>query len=65
MARSPYILPVFWFVGLAGVNPYIPVIALAVLPGAFLTLALYPLWAERRLVKLHRKRRFIDHVLEN
>jgi len=65
VARSPYILPVFWFVGLAGVNPYIPVIALAVLPGAFLTLALYPLWAERRLVKLHRKRRFIDHVLEN
>ena len=65
VARSPYILPAFWFVGLAELNPYLPVLGLAVLPGIFLTLALYPLWAEKRFVKMRRKRRFVDRVLEN
>jgi signal peptidase len=65
VARSPYILPVFWFAGLAELNPYLPVLGLAVLPGALLTLALHPLWAERRFVKLCRKRRLVDRVLEN
>ncbi len=65
VARSPYILPVFWFVGLAGLNPYLPVLSLAILPGAFLTLALHPLWAEKKFVKLRRKRRLVDRVLEN
>jgi signal peptidase len=65
VARSPYILPVFWFVGLAGLNPYLPVLSLAILPGALLTLALHPLWAEKKFVKLRRKRRLVDRVLEN
>ncbi|MDK2916601.1 MAG: signal peptidase [Euryarchaeota archaeon] len=65
VARSPYILPAAWFAGLAELNPYLPVLVLAVLPGALLTLALHPLWAERRFVKLCRKRRLVDRVLEN
>ncbi|PKL55945.1 MAG: signal peptidase I [Methanomicrobiales archaeon HGW-Methanomicrobiales-6] len=65
IARSPYVLPVFWFVGLAELNPYLPVLGLAILPGIFLTLALYPLWAEKKFVKLRRKRRLVDRVLEN
>ncbi|BBL68718.1 signal peptidase I [Methanoculleus chikugoensis] len=65
VARLPYVLPVFWFVGLAGLNPYLPVLALAILPGAFLTLVLHPLWAEKKFVKLRRKRRLVDRVLEN
>jgi signal peptidase len=65
VARAPYILPAFWFVGLAGVNPYLPVLSLAVLPGALLTLALHPLWAKEKFVKSRRKRRLVERVLEN
>jgi signal peptidase len=65
VARAPYLLPAFWFVGLAGLNPYLPVLSLAILPGALLTLVLHPLWTKRKFVKSRRKRRLVERVLEN
>ncbi|NLM30597.1 MAG: signal peptidase I [Methanomicrobiales archaeon] len=65
VARAPYIIPVFWFVGLAMLSPYLPVLSLAILPGILLTLLLYPLWTERKFIKSRRKRRLVERVLEN
>ena len=48
VSESPYIMPVFWIVALAGVNPYLPCVVSILLPPILITLILSPLWVRKR-----------------
>ena len=48
VSESPYILPVFWIVALAGVNPYLPCMVSILYPTILLALILFPLWMQKR-----------------
>ena len=49
ISKAPYIMPVFWIVIMAKVNPYLPSIVSSILPSTSLTLALFPIWLRRRI----------------
>jgi hypothetical protein len=48
VSESPYIMPVFWIVAFAGVNPYLPCVVSILLPPILITLILSPLWVRKR-----------------
>ncbi|NIA11854.1 MAG: signal peptidase I, partial [Nitrospiraceae bacterium] len=48
VSESPYILPVFWIVSLAGMNPYLPCMVSILGPSILLALILFPLWIQKR-----------------
>ena len=48
VSESPYILPVFWIVALAGMNPYLPCMVSILYPSILLALILFPLWIQKR-----------------
>ena len=48
VSESPYILPVFWIIALAGMNPYLPCVIAILYPSILLTLMLAPLWIQKR-----------------
>ena len=57
VSESPYILPVFWIIALAGMNPYLPCVISILYPSILLTLILSPLWIQKRFK--HRR-----HILK-
>lgn len=48
VSESPYILPVFWIIALAGINPYLPCVISILYPSILLALILSPLWIQKR-----------------
>ncbi|WP_229391543.1 signal peptidase I [Methanosarcina sp. DH2] len=61
VSSVPYILPVFWIILLADINPYLPAIAGVLLYTSVFTLLLFPLWYRKsavggrgRRVRFHR-----------
>jgi signal peptidase I len=52
----PYILPVFWIIALAAINPYIPTVAAIVIYTSFFTLLLFPLWYRKSAIRRRKKR---------
>jgi signal peptidase I len=61
-SKAPYLLPVFWIVGLAGVHPYLPAAAVATVPGTLIMLLLHPFWVREKYVKSRHQRRLIYRV---
>ncbi|AKB78370.1 Signal peptidase I [Methanosarcina horonobensis HB-1 = JCM 15518] len=53
ISSAPYILPVFWVISLAEINPYLPVVAEIVFYTSIFTLSIFPLWY--RKIELGRK----------
>lgn len=61
ISSVPYILPVFWIISLAEINPYLPVVAEIVLYTFVFTLFIFPLWYRKivigrnvKKIKFHR-----------
>jgi signal peptidase I len=56
ISSVPYILPIFWIIMLAGVNPYLPAaVEIAIYTSAFILLLL-PLWYRKSTIGGRRKR---------
>lgn len=56
----PYVMPVFWIVVLASINPFLPTLTTAVVPPLSISLLFYPLWLtdiRKRKKRTKRKRR--------
>jgi len=58
----PYILPVFWIVRLANINPYLPSIAIITIYTFFVTIILLPLWYRKAMRRSHRNKFKIRQV---
>ncbi|WP_410509850.1 signal peptidase I [Methanosarcina hadiensis] len=56
VSSAPYILPVFWIIALADVNPYLPGMAGVVLYTLVFALLLFPLWHRKSASGKRRKR---------
>jgi signal peptidase len=56
ISSVPYILPVFWILALADINPYLPVFAEIVLYTSVFTLFLFPVWYKKSRIGRHKKR---------
>lgn len=60
ISSAPYIMPVFWIVQLASVNPFLPALVISLLPAFIISLIFYPVWLKdirkRRKRKERRKR---------
>lgn len=58
ISSAPYIMPVFWIVQLASVNPFLPALVTAIIPGFLIALIFYPVWVKdiRRSKKKKRLR---------
>ena len=57
IARAPLVIPVFWFLVLADLNPFLPALAIAIVPGLVITLLLLPLWRTCTMIKKPVRRR--------
>jgi signal peptidase len=44
ISSAPYIMPVFWIVRMASINPFLPAFITALIPGLIISLIFYPLW---------------------
>ncbi len=56
ISSVPYILPVFWIILLAELNPYLPAVAEVVFYTFLFTLFLFPLWYRRTVIGRKVKR---------
>ena len=56
ISSVPYILPVFWIIGLAAINPYIPAVAAIMAYTSVFTLLLFPLWYRKSAIGRRKKR---------
>jgi signal peptidase len=56
ISSAPYILPVFWIIALAEINPYLPAFAEIVLYTSVVTLILLPIWYKKSTRGKHKKR---------
>ena len=56
ISSAPYILPVFWIIALAEINPYLPAAFGVVLYTSVFTLLLFPLWYRKSAVGGRGKR---------
>jgi len=66
ISSAPYILPVFWVISLAEINPYLPMVAEIVLYTSIFTLFMFPLWYRKIVLgKKIKRMRFIGHRLRN
>ncbi|WP_211531075.1 signal peptidase I [Methanocalculus chunghsingensis] len=59
--RAPYILPVFWFLMLADLHPYLPSLFIAVVPGMIIIILLHPIWLREKYPSSKKKRRPKNH----
>jgi signal peptidase len=55
MSSVPYILPVFWIIMLAEINPYLPVAAEIAVYTSVFTLLFLPLWYRKSTIGKHKK----------
>ncbi len=44
ISSAPYIMPVFWIVRMASINPFLPAFITALIPGLIISLIFYPVW---------------------
>ena len=56
ISSVPYILPVFWIIALAGIDPYLPAAAGIVAYTSAFTLLLFPLWYRKSTIGVRMKR---------
>jgi signal peptidase I len=56
VSSVPYVLPVFWIIALAAINPYIPTVAAIMTYTSFFTLLLFPLWYRKSAIHRHKKK---------
>ena len=56
ISSAPYIMPVFWIVQLASINPFLPALVTSLIPGFIISLIFYPVWLKDTRKK-RRKRR--------
>ncbi len=57
ISSVPYILPVFWIIALAEVNPYLPAVAELVIYTSIFTLLLFPLWCRKVVHGEHKSKK--------
>jgi signal peptidase len=56
ISSVPYVLPVFWIIALAAINPYIPATATIVAYTSVFTLLFFPLWYRKSVIRRRKKR---------
>jgi signal peptidase len=56
ISSVPYVLPVFWIIALAAINPYIPATAIIVAYTSVFTLLFFPLWYRKSVIRRRKKR---------
>lgn len=56
LSSVPYVLPVFWIISLAAINPYIPAAATIVIYTSVFTLLFFPLWYGKPAIGRRKKR---------
>lgn len=63
ISTVPYILPVFWIVELAEVDPYLPAVAEILIYTSAFTLLLMPLWCKKVIRGRHKKKTGLQRTL--
>lgn len=63
ISSAPYVLPVFWVISLAEINPYLPVVAEIVLYTSIFTLFMLPLWYRKIVLGRKIKRMRFSRLL--
>jgi len=56
ISSVPYVLPVFWIIALAAINPYIPATAIIVAYTSVFILLFFPLWYRKSVIRRRKKR---------
>ena len=56
ISSAPYILPVFWIIALAGINPYLPAVAEIIIYTSIVILILLPFWYKKSFRGRHKRR---------
>jgi signal peptidase I len=63
ISSVPYVLPVFWIISLATVNPYLPASAIIVVYTSLFILLFYPLWFRKSVIQRRKKRNRFRRLL--
>jgi signal peptidase len=56
ISTAPYILPVFWIIAFAEINPYLPAVAEIIIYTSIFTLILLPIWYKKTIRGNHKKK---------
>ena len=57
ISQAPYIMPIFWIVQLAAMNPFLPALVAALIPPLIISLIFYPVWLKDIRKRKKRKKR--------
>jgi signal peptidase len=63
ISSAPYILPIFWIIALAGINPYLPVVSEIVIYTSVFIIILFPFWYKKSIRGRHKKKIRLNRLI--